>query len=161
MVLVSHDMRLISQVAQEIWLCDHQTVTKFVGEISDFKMQLRGQMQKQNLIDGGGDSSTSSSSSNALSKQSGKPSNLVPLTPMNRNQGMSTSTVQMNTKLTSSAFDSKKELTEEEQIIKSRLELAELAIARQKARQEEEAAQKKLLQSGTVTAAVTASANTG
>eukprot|EP00981_Chlorochromonas_danica_P003322 scaffold644_cov168-Ochromonas_danica.AAC.14 len=45
MVLVSHDMRLISQVAKEIWLCDHRTVAKYVGEIADFKMQLRRQMK--------------------------------------------------------------------------------------------------------------------
>ena len=51
LVLVSHDMRLISQVAKEIWMCDNRTVTKFVGEISDFKMHLRRQMQKNNLID--------------------------------------------------------------------------------------------------------------
>lgn len=51
-VLVSHDMRLISQVAKEIWFCDNKTVMKFVGEISDFKMQLRNQMQKNNLIEG-------------------------------------------------------------------------------------------------------------
>lgn len=48
MVLVSHDMRLISQVAKEIWLCDHRTVGKYVGEIADFKMQLRRQMKLDN-----------------------------------------------------------------------------------------------------------------
>jgi energy-coupling factor transporter ATP-binding protein EcfA2 len=40
MVLVSHDMRLISQVAREIWVVDNSTVMKYVGEISDFKMQV-------------------------------------------------------------------------------------------------------------------------
>lgn len=44
-VLVSHDMRLISQVAKEIWLCDNRSVGKYVGEIADFKMQLRRQMR--------------------------------------------------------------------------------------------------------------------
>jgi energy-coupling factor transporter ATP-binding protein EcfA2 len=44
MILVSHDMRLISQVAKEIWLCDNKTVAKYVGEINDFKMQLRSQI---------------------------------------------------------------------------------------------------------------------
>jgi energy-coupling factor transporter ATP-binding protein EcfA2 len=48
MMLVSHDMRLISQVAKEIWLCDNHTVAKYVGEISDFKMQLRRQMKLDN-----------------------------------------------------------------------------------------------------------------
>jgi ABC-type methionine transport system ATPase subunit len=41
MVLVSHDMRLISQVAKEIWVVDNHTVMKYVGEIADFKMQVR------------------------------------------------------------------------------------------------------------------------
>lgn len=41
MVLVSHDMRLISQVAQEIWVVDNNTVMKYVGEIADFKMQVK------------------------------------------------------------------------------------------------------------------------
>lgn len=44
MVLVSHDMRLISQVAKEIWICDHAAVNRYEGEISDFKMALRQQM---------------------------------------------------------------------------------------------------------------------
>lgn len=44
-VLVSHDMRLISQVAKEIWMCDNKTITKYDGDISDFKMILRKQMQ--------------------------------------------------------------------------------------------------------------------
>lgn len=44
MILVSHDMRLISQVAKEIWLCDNRTVVKYLGEISDFKMHLREQI---------------------------------------------------------------------------------------------------------------------
>jgi ATP-binding cassette subfamily F protein 2 len=44
MVLVSHDMRLISQVANEIWMCDNKTVTKYVGDIADFKMRLRAQV---------------------------------------------------------------------------------------------------------------------
>jgi len=52
MVLVSHDMRLISQVAKEIWVVDNRTVMKYQGEISDFKMQLRAQMQKSNIMSG-------------------------------------------------------------------------------------------------------------
>jgi ABC-type multidrug transport system ATPase subunit len=40
-VLVSHDMRLISQVAEEIWICDHKTVTKFPGDILAFKKHLQ------------------------------------------------------------------------------------------------------------------------
>lgn len=44
MVLVSHDMRLISQVAKEIWICDHKTVAKYNGSIEDFKMDMRTQL---------------------------------------------------------------------------------------------------------------------
>lgn len=44
MVLVSHDMRLISQVAKEIWICDNKTVTRYDGSIEDFKMDMRAQM---------------------------------------------------------------------------------------------------------------------
>lgn len=42
-VLVSHDMRLISQVAREIWIVD-KGLSKFNGDIADFKMDLRRQM---------------------------------------------------------------------------------------------------------------------
>lgn len=41
MVLVSHDFRLINQVAQEIWVCENQAVTRWEGDIMDFKEHLR------------------------------------------------------------------------------------------------------------------------
>jgi ATP-binding cassette, subfamily F, member 2 len=44
MVLVSHDMRLISQVAKEIWICDNKKITKYQGDILNFKMDMREQM---------------------------------------------------------------------------------------------------------------------
>ncbi|CAB9510076.1 Tylosin resistance ATP-binding protein TlrC [Seminavis robusta] len=44
LILVSHDMRLISQVAQEIWICDNKTITKYKGDILNFKMDMRAQM---------------------------------------------------------------------------------------------------------------------
>ena len=44
LVLVSHDMRLISQVANEIWICDKKTITKYQGDIQSFKMDMRAQM---------------------------------------------------------------------------------------------------------------------
>jgi ATP-binding cassette subfamily F protein 2 len=44
MVLVSHDMRLISQVAKEIWICDHKTITMYRGDINNFKMDMRAQL---------------------------------------------------------------------------------------------------------------------
>lgn len=37
MVLVSHDFRLIRQVAKEIWMCDNKTVTPFRGDIQQYK----------------------------------------------------------------------------------------------------------------------------
>lgn len=46
MVLVSHDFRLISQVAEEIWVCEKQTVTKLDGSIFDFKNKLMKKMLK-------------------------------------------------------------------------------------------------------------------
>jgi ABC-type multidrug transport system ATPase subunit len=44
MVLVSHDMRLISQVAKEIWICDNKTITPYKGDIQSFKLAMRTQM---------------------------------------------------------------------------------------------------------------------
>jgi ABC-type glutathione transport system ATPase component len=44
LVLVSHDMRLISQVAKEIWICDNKTVSLYKGDILNFKMDMRAQM---------------------------------------------------------------------------------------------------------------------
>ncbi|KAI8332757.1 P-loop containing nucleoside triphosphate hydrolase protein [Blakeslea trispora] len=40
-VLVSHDFRLISQVAKQIWRCENGHVTPFEGTISAYKEQLR------------------------------------------------------------------------------------------------------------------------
>jgi len=52
LVLVSHDMRLISQVAKEIWICDERTIRPYRGDITSFKMDMRAQMGIAN--DGGG-----------------------------------------------------------------------------------------------------------
>eukprot|EP00873_Tetraselmis_striata_P001533 jgi/Tetstr1/421797/TSEL_012700.t1 len=40
LVLVSHDFRLIDQVANEIWVCDKKTVQKWKGDIRDYKKHL-------------------------------------------------------------------------------------------------------------------------
>jgi ATP-binding cassette subfamily F protein 2 len=48
LVLVSHDMRLISQVAKEIWICDNRTIEKYKGDIMNFKMDMRHQMGIEN-----------------------------------------------------------------------------------------------------------------
>ncbi|XP_002523695.2 ABC transporter F family member 1 isoform X1 [Ricinus communis] len=41
LVLVSHDFRLINQVAEEIWVCENQGVTRWEGDIMDFKEHLK------------------------------------------------------------------------------------------------------------------------
>ncbi|KAK1283989.1 ABC transporter F family member 1 [Acorus calamus] len=41
LVLVSHDFRLINQVAKEIWVCENQAVTRWEGGIMDFKQHLK------------------------------------------------------------------------------------------------------------------------
>ncbi|KAK8946033.1 ABC transporter F family member 1 [Platanthera guangdongensis] len=41
LVLVSHDFRLINQVAKEIWVCEKQAVTRWEGDIIDFKNHLK------------------------------------------------------------------------------------------------------------------------
>ncbi|KAL4423989.1 hypothetical protein ABPG75_001290 [Micractinium tetrahymenae] len=43
MILVSHDFRLISQVASEIWVVDKGTVAKWNGDIVSYKNHLRQQ----------------------------------------------------------------------------------------------------------------------
>ncbi|XP_017492946.1 PREDICTED: ATP-binding cassette sub-family F member 2-like [Rhagoletis zephyria] len=48
LVLVSHDFRLISQVAQEIWVCENGTVTKWEGSILTYKEHLREKVLKEN-----------------------------------------------------------------------------------------------------------------
>lgn len=40
-IMISHDMRLISQCAQEIYMCDKKKITKYRGDIMNFKMQTK------------------------------------------------------------------------------------------------------------------------
>lgn len=47
MMLVSHDFRLISQVAEEIWICNNQTTTKWEGDIYQYKESLVQQLEKK------------------------------------------------------------------------------------------------------------------
>ncbi|EAL65381.1 hypothetical protein DDB_G0284081 [Dictyostelium discoideum AX4] len=53
MILVSHDFRLISQVAKEIWVCDNKTITKWPLEITSynnyFKVQMRDLTKQSSL----------------------------------------------------------------------------------------------------------------
>ena len=44
LVLVSHDFRLIEQVAQEIWLCENKAVKPWKGSIRDYKAHLAKKM---------------------------------------------------------------------------------------------------------------------
>ncbi|PAV85591.1 hypothetical protein WR25_24968 [Diploscapter pachys] len=48
MLLVSHDFRLVSQVAEEVWVCDNQQIKKWDGDIFTFKEHLRKQIEKEN-----------------------------------------------------------------------------------------------------------------
>ena len=41
MVLVSHDMRLISQCAEQIYICDNKKVELYKGDIMDFKLHTK------------------------------------------------------------------------------------------------------------------------
>ncbi|KIY96582.1 ATP-binding cassette, sub-family F, member 2 [Monoraphidium neglectum] len=43
-VLVSHDFRLIDQVAKEIWVCENKTVHPWSGNIRDYKKALAKKM---------------------------------------------------------------------------------------------------------------------
>jgi len=47
MMLVSHDFRLISQVAEEIWICNKQKITKWDGDIFSFKDSLITKLEKE------------------------------------------------------------------------------------------------------------------
>jgi energy-coupling factor transporter ATP-binding protein EcfA2 len=128
MVLVSHDMRLISQVAKEIWICDNKTVSRYLGEISDFKMHLRRQMQSSNLIDG----------------FDGKVVAPLPIAPLAaRALGTSVKAPTVAPSVSSHAasiasIHTNTQATDESLLIQARLELAELAILKQRARQADE-----------------------
>lgn len=45
-ILVSHDMRLISQVAKEIYECDHRKITRFDGDIMQYKAHLAAKLEE-------------------------------------------------------------------------------------------------------------------
>mmetsp|Transcript_7858 Transcript_7858/g.19430 ORF Transcript_7858/g.19430 Transcript_7858/m.19430 type:complete len:608 (+) Transcript_7858:89-1912(+) len=47
LVLVSHDFRLIGQVAKEIWVCDRKTIEKWTGDIQSYKSHLKKQVMKK------------------------------------------------------------------------------------------------------------------
>lgn len=45
MLLVSHDFRLISQVAKSIWVCDKKTIRAYPGTIGEYKKSLMKNMK--------------------------------------------------------------------------------------------------------------------
>jgi ATP-binding cassette subfamily F protein 2 len=47
MILVSHDFRLVSQVAEEVWVCDKQMIKKWDGDIFSYKEYLRSAIEKE------------------------------------------------------------------------------------------------------------------
>jgi len=47
LVLVSHDFRLINQVADKIWICEKETVTEWKGDIGAYKDHLKGKVMKE------------------------------------------------------------------------------------------------------------------
>eukprot|EP01087_Luapelamoeba_hula_P020216 TRINITY_DN6860_c0_g1_i1.p1 TRINITY_DN6860_c0_g1~~TRINITY_DN6860_c0_g1_i1.p1 ORF type:complete len:655 (+),score=108.21 TRINITY_DN6860_c0_g1_i1:284-1966(+) len=50
MVLVSHDFRLINQVAKEIWVCENQTVTPYRGTIESYKELLKTKLHGEDAF---------------------------------------------------------------------------------------------------------------
>jgi len=45
LVVVSHDFRLLEQVAETIWVCEHKTITPWKSDIQAYKKHLRKQME--------------------------------------------------------------------------------------------------------------------
>lgn len=50
LLLVSHDFRLIDQVAKQIWVCDHGTVKVWKGDIRSYKASLVENMKRTGLL---------------------------------------------------------------------------------------------------------------
>jgi len=48
-VLVSHDFRLIDQVAKEIWVCEKKGVSKWEGSIHEYRKKLSAKMAKHKV----------------------------------------------------------------------------------------------------------------
>lgn len=43
-VVISHDLRLIAQIADEIWICENGSVKPFPGDITDYKKHVQKQV---------------------------------------------------------------------------------------------------------------------
>lgn len=46
-LMISHDMRLISQCAEKIFICDDKQITEYKGDILKFKMKTRADTSKK------------------------------------------------------------------------------------------------------------------
>jgi len=46
-IMISHDMRLISQCAQQIYVCDHKKIERYEGDIMKFKLHTRKENSKK------------------------------------------------------------------------------------------------------------------
>jgi ATP-binding cassette subfamily F protein 2 len=46
-VLISHDFRLLDQVAQDIYVCENLTINKWPGSIAEYKEHLTAKMHKE------------------------------------------------------------------------------------------------------------------
>jgi hypothetical protein len=46
-IMISHDMRLISQCAEQIYICDQKQIRLYKGDILDFKMKTRKENTKR------------------------------------------------------------------------------------------------------------------
>jgi ATP-binding cassette, subfamily F, member 2 len=46
-IMISHDMRLISQCAEAIYICDHKKVTRYEGDIMKFKLFEKKRNEKR------------------------------------------------------------------------------------------------------------------
>jgi ATP-binding cassette subfamily F protein 2 len=46
-LMISHDMRLISQCAQKIYICDEKKITQYRGDIMNFKMAAKKENNKK------------------------------------------------------------------------------------------------------------------
>lgn len=45
-IVVSHDLRLIAQIAEEIWICEKGHVQRFNGEIADYKKHVQREVER-------------------------------------------------------------------------------------------------------------------
>ena len=46
-IVISHDMRLISKCAKEIWVCDNKKIERYNGDIMAFKLHQRKENNKK------------------------------------------------------------------------------------------------------------------